>query len=360
MSLSDLSPGEKAYMESGGQDTTALLAENPGSGGSTPPEPAAPTPEALAPAEPAVSATAPAAPAADPLEPGEEEIATGEGKPKRRVVDSRALKEARQRAKDAEAELQKYRENYTRVDERLKMLSEAVSQPEPSPAATPEEPETPIDPEQDIFGAYKQQQKQLAKLNETIEALRTGQTEMREQTETERQTAALVSTYKQDAAAFTQKTPDFNEAYNFLLAKRGQQLAGLGYGEAEVATMLYNEEMSLASRALGMRKSPAEFIYNLASSMGYSKAAPAAPAAAPVPSATAPAAAAAPASVTAEIDRIKKGQESSRSLSTGGGAAGEEVSLELLANMPQKEFEAFMNKPGNRERVEAAMGRRAA
>lgn len=359
MSLSELTAGEKAYMESGGQDASALLAENPAvvEQPAAPEAPAAPDP-AAAPA--AGAAAAPAAAVVEPVEPGEEEIPTADGKSKRRMVDSRALKEARQKAKAAEDELSKYRENYTRVDERLKMLSEAVSQPD-APAA-PEVPEAPIDPEQDIFGAYKQQQKQLGKLMETLQTLQTGQTEMQTQTAAERQTSVLVSSYKQDAASFAQKTPDFNDAYNFLLRKREQQLSALGHSDDEVRTILYNEEMSLASRALGAKASPAARIYALAESMGYAKAAPQAqPAAAAAPAAAqaVPAATAAAPSVTAEIDRIKAGQASSRSLSTGGGAAGEEISLEALGNMPQKEFEAFMTKPGNRERVEIAMGRRA-
>jgi len=354
MSVSELTPGEKAYMESGGTDAAALLAENPAV---TPAEPVAPAPAVEKPSAAEVpvasAAEAPAAVAPEAPEAGEEEIPAADGKTKRRVVDSRALKAEREARKAAEAELTRYRENYTRVDERLKMLSEVVSQPD-APAA-PEPDEAPIDPEQDIFGAYRQLQKQL-------EQIKSSTTEMRTQTETERQTNALVSTYRQDAAAFRQATPDFNDAYNFLLDKRGQQLKALGYGDAEIATALYNEEINLASRALSMRQSPSQQLYALAQSMGYAKAAPVAPAAQAAPATTAvPAApvAAAP-SVTAEIEAIKAGQNTSRSLSSGGGAAGEELSLEALANMPDKEFAKFMEKPGNRERVEIAMGRRAA
>lgn len=348
MSVSELTAGEKAYLDSGGTDTSALLAENP----AITPAPEAPVAEAPAAADNSAPALAAEAPAAiEAPEPGEEEIAAPDGKTKRRVVDSRALKAERDARKAAEAELTRYRENYTRVDERLKMLSEAVSQPD-APAA-PEADDTPIDPEQDIFGAYRQLQKELA-------SIKSSTTEMRTQTETERQTNALVSTYRQDAATFRGSTPDFNDAYNFLLEKRGQQLKALGYGDPEIATALYNEEINLASRALSMRQSPSQQLYALAQSMGYAKAAPVAAAAAPV--AAAPVAPVAPVvpSVTSEIAAIKAGQNTSKTLSSGGGAAGEELSLEALANMPTKEFEAFMAKPGNRDRVEIAMGRRAA
>lgn len=359
MSLQELTAGEKQYMESGGLDVAALLAENPPAAPAADPiVPAAPAAPAAPAIDPAAAApAAPAVPAAEPAEPGEEEIAAPDGKTKRRVVDSRALKAEREARKAAEAELTRYRENYTRVDERLKMLSEAVSQPDPATVAPAPEEDAEIDPEQDVIAAVKQ-------IGKTLKNIQTQTTDMRAQTDAERQTASLVSTYRQDSATFRQQTPDFMDAYNFLLAKREAQLKALGYGDNDIRVTLYNEEMNLASRALNMGQSPSQQIYALSQSMGYTKAAPVAPAASPA-AAGAPAAPAAPAapqapSVTAEIDRIKAGQATSRSLSSGGGAAGEELSLEALANMPDKEFAKFMAIPGNREKVEMALGRRAA
>lgn len=360
--MNALTAGEKAYLDSGGQDASALLAENAGTT-----QPA----DTVAPVEPvaplAAEAPLPGVAPQDPQTPdhpelGEEEIAAPDGKTKRRVVDSRALKAEREQRRAAETALREERELRARIDERLKMLSEAVSQPEPQAQIEPEAPEAPIDPEQDIFGAYKQQQRQLAKLMDTITSLQAGQSEMRQQTQEERQTSSLISNYKRDAASFKAQKADFDDGYNFLLTKRGEQLKAMGYADSDIATMLYNEEMSLAQRALSMGQSPAAQIYGLAQSMGYQprQAAPAggAPAAAGGRPAAAPATPVP--SVTAEIDRIKAGQASSRSLSSGGGAAGEELSLEALADMPQKQFEAFMNVPGNRERVEKALGSRAA
>ncbi|HYM32304.1 MAG TPA: hypothetical protein VEU47_13445 [Candidatus Cybelea sp.] len=354
--MDQLTPGEKAYFESGGQDAAALLAENP-TAASTPGQLESSSADGAAVPDAAAAAAAPP----EAPEPGEEEIAAPDGKGRRRVVDSRALKAEREERRKLQAELQAERDLRARVDERLKMLSEAVSQPDPQEPATPETPEAPIDPNQDIFGAFAQQQREMAKLRETLTSLQSGQSEIVQQTQAERQTASMISTYRRDAEVFRAQKPDFNSAYNFLLDVRGKQFRAMGYDENEIPGMLYGEEMSLAQRALGMRQSPAAQIYALAQSMGYAPQ-PAQQSAAPAAGSQRTSAPAAPTvpSVTAEIDRIKAGQASSRSLSAGGGAAGEELSLEALADMPMEAFARFMNTPGNRQRVEAALGRRSA
>jgi hypothetical protein len=358
---SELTAGEKAYLESGGTDTAGLLAENP--------TPAAGTTEApvvhkIEPDKPAPvaaeKAAEPIAAPVEPPEPGEEEIPAADGKTKRRMVDSRALKAEREKARGLEAELQKERDTRARVDERLKMLSEAVTAAEP----TAEKVEAPVipDPEQDIFGYAKY-------LAAELETLKRSQTQAQTETAEQRQTAAVVNTYQRDAATFRVKQPDFNDAYNFLIGVRKQQLEAQRYSPEDVQKWLYTEEMNLVQRAIEGKSSPSQDIYNLAKSMGYApKAAPTAipaiPAAAAAPAAAMPQAApAAPLtapSVTEEIDRIKAGKAASMSLSNGGGGGAEEMSLEWLANAPAKEFAAFMDKPGNREKVERALGKKAA
>lgn len=350
--MTELTAGEQAYLDSGGTDSAGLIAENP-----TPEKIEAPVEHKIEPEKPtAAAAEKPAeAPATtEPPEPGEEEIPTTDGKSKRRMVDSRALKAERDRAKSLEAELKTERDTRARVDERLKMLSEAVTAAEP--IAEAEKPVIP-DPEQDIFGYAKY-------LAGELEALKSSHTTAQAETAEQRQTAAVVSTYQRDAAAYEGKQPDFKDGYNFLITTRKSQLELQGYSPEEVNKWLYKEEMDLVSRSLQNKKSPSEQIYALAKSMGYTPkaAAPIVPATAAAPAAKpAPAAplAAVP-SVTEEIDRIKAGKAASMSLSNGGGSAGEEMSLEWLANAPLKEFQAFMDKPGNREKVERAMGSRAA
>lgn len=356
--MTELTAGEQAYLDSGGTDSAALIAENP-----TPEKIETPAEHKIEPDKPAAVAAekvADAPTAAEPLEPGEEEIPTADGKSKRRVVDNRALKAERTARAAAEAELKTERDTRARIDERLKMLSEAVSSAEPV-----EKVEAPVipDPEQDIFGYAKY-------LAAELEALKTSHTATQAETHEQRQTAAVISNYQRDAATFESKQPDFKEAYNFLIGLRKTQLEAQRYSPEEVNKWLHVEEMNLVQRAFEGKTSPSQDIYNLAKSMGYAQKAPAAVAqAAPAAQAAqaAPATAAKPApaapltapSVTDEIDRIKAGKAASISLSNGGGGGAEEMSLEWLANAPLKEFQAFMDKPGNREKVERAMGKAA-
>jgi len=351
--MTELTAGEQAYLDSGGTDTAGLLAENPA------PEKVEPVTEHKIepdkPAEPVKTEAKVEAPKEADPEPGEEEIPAADGKSKRRMVDSRALKAEREKARGLEAELNKFKENYNRVDERLKMLSEAVTASEPA-----EKVEAPVipDPEQDIFGYAKY-------LASELEALKASHTSTVAETQEQRQTAAVVTNYQRDAATFESKQPDFKEAYNYLIGLRKQQLEAQRYSPEEVNKWLYVEEMNLVQRAFEGKTSPSQDIYNLAKSMGYApKAATSTPQPAPAatPAAAAKSAPAAPLTapnVTEEIDRIKAGKAASVSLSNGGGSAGEELSLEWLANAPAKEFEAFMDKPGNREKVERAMGKAA-
>lgn len=340
----ELTAGEQAYLDSGGTDAAGLIAENP-------PKVETPTEPKIEPEKPVAEAAKVETPVAEAPEPGEEEIPAADGKTKRRMVDSRALKAERERARSLEAELTKERDTRARVDERLKMLSEAVTAAEP--VAEKVEPVIP-DPEQDIFGYAKY-------LAERVEQLEGKQNTFQAETAEQRQTAAVVSNYQRDAAGFEAKQPDFKDAYNYLIGLRKQQLEAQRYSPEEVSKWLYTEEMNLVQRAFEGKTSPSEDIYNLAKSMGYAPKA-AAPVAEAKPAAEVKPAPAAPLtapSVTEEIDRIKAGKAASMSLSNGGGSAGEELSLEWLANAPLKEFEAFMDKPGNRAKVERAMGKAA-
>lgn len=291
--------------------------------------------------------------------------------------------EAKKTAADLKAERDKNAkaaETQARLDERLRLINEALT---PQQSAAPVEDDDPEpDPEKDIFGHNAWLKRQNVKLRADFDE-RIGNIEGGIQaTNAEQQ---LASTYMSDARQFAQAEPNFGPAYNYLMQVRIAQLANFHFGldvtdencppltapqidkiKAEVA----REEKQLVGQAIKNGKSPAAAVYAMAKMTGYRPQAPGAPApaagaAAPANGAGAPAAGAAPTvaaavaaaapaagngaaapkpSVKAEIDKIKSGQEAALSLSSGGGAPAPVLNAEKLANMPEEEFGALLDQ----------------
>lgn len=346
------------------------------------PEPS-PTP-APAPVPAPVAGDAPAADAEDEDEDGEEAAAgaalpagapaaAGTAPPKRRVSARKYEREVAARQK-AETEAKTLRDSQARLDERMRILNEALTAgatPAAANGEAPAEEDPEPDPEKDVFAWIKWKGRDDARLRAEIAEERQGR-----QAQTEETTVA--NTYMDDARAFAQTEPNFVPAYQYLMANRtfelaqyffgidlsepplkdanGQEISPLNQEQlAKIRQTIGAEERQLATEAIGNKQSPAKRIFALAKARGWRPAAPA-PAADAKPAADAPAAgngAAAPAAaapgalnapaaaprVEEEIARIKAGSEASRSLSSGGGAPPNSLTPEKLANMPQEEFD---------------------
>lgn len=368
---------ERAYFASGGANTEGLLSNEPDDDVAAP-EPAPSPSPAPAPAA-AEPAPAPAPAAKEPEAPEDlDTIArvnrskTGRVIPEEnfRVVSSKykergakikeleqqlAERETKLKAWDGErAETEKLRERVARMDERLKLFSEALQPQEQQPAAPKPKPNK----EEDIFAYSDWLENRVEQLAGALEEVK-GQVGQVGQTVQERDDdAALSDAYRSDAVAFARDNQDFGQAYVHLNRVRDAMLESIGYADPkERAQIRQNEEKALVARALQAGKRPAEVIYGVAKSLGYTKAAPAvdpAPAPAAAPASAAPAPAPAAPSVTEEIERIQRGQVASRSLSSGGGAPAPAMTVEQLANMPEAEFEQYARK--NPLVVKALMG----
>lgn len=307
--------------------------ETPASDGLTPPA-AEPTPAA---AEP---------PAADP-ETGEPEVAP-EAQPrdeKGKFVPHGALHEERERRKAVEKERDELRERFARGDERLRILSEAMQRPAPpaQPAATPEPVKVP-DPAEDIFGYAKH-------LEQQIEALRTGQTQLTEsqkKAEETRQAEAarneVIGFYQQDLRTAIQADASVADAYEHLFAGRVAELQLVGMSQKDAIEAVRDEEFNLAQTARQRGQSPAALIAALAKSRGFA------------PKAPEPAPAAAQQETAADkAARAAAGQAGpGRSLSAAGGQPAGEITLETLSRMSEADFEKLM--AANPERIRALMG----
>lgn len=183
------------------------------------------------------------------------------------------------------------------------------------------EDKSEITPESDIFGYAK-------KTGETVQEILSRLEKQEQEKKTTNEQTAVINNYRNDAAQFEAKTPDFKDAYGFLLNSRAQELIAFGVEDAAAITKaLEDEEIQIAKVAFANKKSPAEVIYALAQQRGYKKADAGKP------------------SAEAKIDNIEKGQAANKSLSAaGGGADGDNVTAEALLRMPIKEFEAWCEK----------------
>jgi len=266
---------------------------------------------------------------------GQEQPATKEkpvetAEQRTKTVPHAALHEERERRKATEAENARLREERARFDERLKVIQELN-------APKPQEPDLGPDPEADPVGAIRWMREQQAKRGEQ------DRRSAAEQEETQRQQAMrshLIEAYKADANQFRQQTPDFGDAYQFLLQSRQAELSAIGYSPAEINAAIQEDELAIAHRALSNGRSAAEVVYNLAKGRGYAKKEAADP----------------NEDAGKRIEKIAEGQERGKSLAQAGGtAAGTEMTAERLLKMSNAEFDEWTTKhPAQAKRLMGA------
>lgn len=297
---------------------------------------------APAPAAPAGAPAGEAAAPGDVVDPDLEEGGPDENKGK--FVRHGAFHQERELRKAAQRERDEFRVNLARLEERLRMVTEGgAAQPAAAAAAAPTQPETPPDPNEDIFGYAKYLEKQ-------IQDIRAGQTQLTEaqKADQERATEAtqrneVLTSYRGDVQRVMAAQPEFAQAYEHLFSSRITELKLLGVPEAQAVQAVRQEEFEIAQHAIQAGQSPAERLMQIAKIRGFA------------PKAAEPAAAAAPAeTATEKAARIAKGQAASLSLSSAGGAPAGEITLEMLASMSEADF-AKMEK-ANPARVRALMG----
>ncbi|UIN34019.1 hypothetical protein [Methylobacterium oryzae] len=293
-------------------------------------------------AEPAPAAAEP--PAADPETA--EPAAAPEAQPrdeKGKFVPHGALHEERERRKAVEKERDELRERFARGDERLRILSEAMQRPA-TPAQPAPEPVKVPDPAEDIFGYAKH-------LEQQIEALRTGQTQLTESQKQAEETRRanderneVIGFYQQDLRTAIQADASVADAYEHLFAGRVAELTLFGMDRKDAIEAVRDEEFNLAQTARQRGQSPAALIAALAKTRGFAPKAPE-PAPAPAPQETA----------AEKAARAAAGQAGpGRSLSAAGGQPAGEITLETLSSMSEADFEKLMT--ANPARVRALMG----
>jgi hypothetical protein len=252
-----------------------------------------------------------------------------------KFVPHAALHKERERRKSVESEYMTVREKMARAEERLAVLNEVLQQPTAPQIGQPgQQTEEIPDPEKDIFAYVKYQ----AKL---IEDLKAAQTKTVEETQRQQGFEQLKTAYAQDAQKFAAEKPDFKEAYSYIANSRARELIALGYNEGQIRQQLAQEETAIVAQAFQNRRSPAQVIYEQAMARGYTPKQAAAAANAVNPA--------------QRLENVAKGQAAHKSLSGAGGAAGEGLTVEALANMSEEEFAAVSAKLG-KSKLRSLMG----
>jgi hypothetical protein len=313
-SSESFTPAEAAYFKSGGTDTAALEAENAGTGG----ESSAPVDRA-----PVDGRTG----GESDIENPDELVTLGpDGKPrdgKGRFVPHQAFHEVREKYKATRDELQTTREKMARADERLNVLNDILGQADRPAQAAQEE----INPDTDPIGALNHAMRK-------IQALESQLTESKQQSEARENSKAMQDAYLRDAQSYLTETPDFKDAYGYLMSSRHQELEAAGVHDVmQRNRLIAQEERSIVQNAFQSRLSPAQMLHKIAIARGFKPASVPAKDAANDP--------------MKRIGELAQAQKTAgASLTNAGGTSGEGLTLAALADMDEEQFAAVSAKLG--------------
>lgn len=288
--------------------------------------------------------------------PDGREVLDRAGKPHKRVNYN---KYARLQAKyrELEGKFGQTQEERARIDERLKIINEALATPAPTAVQDPVDEDPEPDPDQNIFEHNRWLVRQRQRDREEFENFRNQQM-------AERRDQQIAETYKEHAVAYARQNKDFGAAYNFLLNTRKAELEAAGWtDQKKIMQQIVSEEKGLVAKALEDNINPAERIFRMSQARGFRPAPPApaggAPAAAAVPgtplTAPAPAAQRPPSGIPSAAEQVAmaaRGVEAATSLSNAGGAPIPQLTAASLLTMDEDTFAravASMSKAQLRE-----------
>jgi hypothetical protein len=293
-----------------------------------------------------------ASPVEEPAEEdndGEDVVEMGEGVNKGRFIRHGAFHRQREMAKAEkvrrealEKEMSDYRAKSeaerARIDERLRVLMQAM-QPQPDQEQNLGDQKVP-NPEEDPFAYMRYLEGRLNALGESTQGVQ-------QRFEHQDQYTSAKTAFMQDAGAFSQKQPDFMDAYTHLMRSRDNELKLIGRADPrERQQIIQQEEFMIVSEAIRQGRSPSELFYALANDRGYRKADPA-----PVEQ---PAPAAAPAqqkpTAVQQVKQVAAAQVTAKSLSSAAGSASPAINAETLGNMSDDEFAAIYAKMSREQR----------
>lgn len=257
-------------------------------------------------------------------QPGEEEAEDGEivideqGAHREKKSGRFVPKSAYLRVKGEASEAKKASDTMLRElvasKERLALLIEAT---QPAKAVEQVEAATPIDPKEDLLGAFNQLVKKIDELQNTS-------TKTATETKAALDARALQDWTMNDARSFSSKTPDFKAAFDHAVSIQEAAQVALGLDEADAKAAVQAQLKALIADAKKAGKSWSERVYNYAKLVGYKPQVQN-----PAPNQQA----------VDEIARINNGQNASQTLRGSGSSGGiEPMTRDRVAVLPEAEY----------------------
>lgn len=240
------------------------------------------------------------------------DAAGGEHKPT--MVPYGALREERDRRQALEGQIAAQTSQIARLEETFQQVLQRAQ----SIGQTPEQvPDFDLDP--DAYTKYK-----LETIEQKLTADEQHRQKAAEDQQKNQQAQQFLNMYSTAAREFAQKTPDAQQAYNYIITAMDNDLRLRGFLDpSERSQVLEREEEQIVYRAFQQGANPAQRIYELATARGYKRA------------------------VTEKdkLDRIAKTQDATSSLANvSGEGRAPPVTLARLAELDGDEFDQAFEK----------------
>lgn len=176
--------------------------------------------------------------------------------------------------------------------------------------------------ETDPIGALKYENQ---KLQNKVNELDQNNLQSKQEKDIQNRQTQFINEYRAKANEFKRSTPDFDDAYNFLLENRMQEFEMAGFTPEQATQLVHEDEAAIAANHLAKGSNPADAIYKLAKLRGYRGK----NAVNPQDQLQAN---------QQKILNLEKGLKAAKSVNAGGSNAKDVYSLEAIAAMDDDEF----------------------